>query len=289
MAAGGFVGRAFDQDVLAVGEGQARSVVVHDVSGNDCIKVIAASGCTTLSQNVSQFSSGSRLTSDAPSDRPYSIMIERLSGAWTVSASRNKSHLPAGVTQRPGRGRGSCRSSPAAGGRSKARGPEDRARRSPRDLAGPVGAAIVDDQDFEVRIGLPANRGQAFGQVELFVLGRKDRRDQRWVGCRTGESARDSLAAETIRSRAGGSARSRRSRVDPQDVIWVPVMTERSSKRSARSKSSACAAREETECEGNGPEGDDRIEPGRDQPAVGEPSGTARRRSGGPTCDQKKR
>ena len=35
-------------------------------SGNDCISVIAASGCTTRSQNVSQRSSGSRLTRAAP-------------------------------------------------------------------------------------------------------------------------------------------------------------------------------------------------------------------------------
>ena len=33
MAAGGVVGRALDQDRLAVGEGQLRSVVVHPVQG----------------------------------------------------------------------------------------------------------------------------------------------------------------------------------------------------------------------------------------------------------------
>ena len=36
-----------------------------------------------------------------------------------------------------------------------------------RDLAGAVGAAIVDDQDLEIRIGLPADRAEAVGQVEL--------------------------------------------------------------------------------------------------------------------------
>ena len=43
-----------------------------------------------------------------------------------------------------------------------------------RDLGCPVGATIVYDQDLEVRIVLPADRAQAVGQVQLFVLGGKD-------------------------------------------------------------------------------------------------------------------
>src|SRR5262249_21621242 len=51
--------------------------------------------------------------------------------------------------------------------------------KSTRDLGGAVGAAVVDDQDLEVRISLPAHRRQAVAEIQLFILGWNDRRDKR--------------------------------------------------------------------------------------------------------------
>ncbi len=142
-------------------------------------------------------------------------MIDRLSGAWMVSASKNQSHSPWAwrkawsrawvLPVQPG---GRCsieKQSHAAIARGELA----------RDLAGPVGAAIVDDQDLEIRIGLPADGGEAVGEVELFILGGKDRRDERWVGMlETRRVVReDSLATENdLDHEQRGSARSRRAR-----------------------------------------------------------------------------
>ena len=125
MAAGGVIGRAPDQDVLAVGERQRRTVALTTCSGNDCIRMIPASGCTTRSQNVSQRSSGSRLASVAPwlGRIPSGSTGSRGRAACRRRGTRTSRRRP---RPRPARGHGSCRSSPPADRRSSARGRADR-------------------------------------------------------------------------------------------------------------------------------------------------------------------
>ncbi len=50
------------------------------------------------------------------------------------------------------------------------------------DLAGPIGAPVVDHDDLEIGIVLAGDRREAIGQVDLLILGRHDGRDPWRVG-----------------------------------------------------------------------------------------------------------
>ena len=90
-------------------------------------------------------------------------MTPRNSGAWIVSASRNQSQSPARLLHGPVQDVGLAR--PAGGKMVVGQGADARvaARELAGDRPGPVGAAIVDDEDLELgdnagRTPRPGNR-----------------------------------------------------------------------------------------------------------------------------------
>ena len=156
----------------------SRAVVVDQEQGNDCIRTTAGERLhdplpERLAAHLGQQAGQRRAV-----DRAYSMTIERFSGSCRVSASRNQNQSPRAWPA------ATCRAwvlpVQPAGRSSIVIDPDPRVGRGELagDRGGPVGAPVVDDQDFQVRVRLGADRGQAVGEGRLLVLGGDDRRDQ---------------------------------------------------------------------------------------------------------------
>ena len=153
--------------------------------------------------------------------RAYSITIERLSGSWRVSASRNQNQSPRASSDGDLQG---VRLAGPAGGEVVDREDADpgvTAGELAGDRGGPVGAPVVDDEDFQVRVGLarrprPGSRPGVASSSLAGMIGR-DQRGHRAPAI-PGRRGREDVepCRMTRAGPGGGSARWRRSRRRPR-------------------------------------------------------------------------
>ena len=176
MAAGGDVGRLLDQDVLAVRERQARSAAMNGGQWEGLHQRDRSEGLDDLFPERFATQLGQKADESRPvrpgklhHDRQTFRRVERVCVKEQEPLSPGELN---GVVERVSLAR------PVR--RQMIDGEDADARITLGDPAcdfrGPVGAAVVDDQDFQVRIRLAANGAEAFGEVSLLVLGRKNRR-----------------------------------------------------------------------------------------------------------------